>query len=182
MSTGPIAFLPTPHGMMWKPQYVSIAGSPSGSGPAVQVPDFGDLGGRAERVARRCARYEKYYVKQAAKYAAKGSKRAKRKMDKYKAKILACVQAGAYTPRDPALLVSAVGASGLLASGPGGALLPTTQPPPVPYLPEMEAQAETGAEGTGGIPGGPLPWIIGGIAVLGAIALIATKPPSKDEQ
>ena len=181
MSTGPIAFLPTPHGMMWSPQYVSISGSPSGSAPPVQVPDFGnlhgDLGGRAERVARRCARYEKYYTKQAARYAAKGSKRAKRRMEKYKAKILACVQAGVYMPRDPSLLAAVARPR---VPGPGSPpFLPDRPLPAQPgeFLPGMETQAQAGIAGSGGLPGGPIPWLIAGVAALGAIALIATKPP-----
>ena len=184
MSTGPIAFLPTPHGMMWSPQYVSISGSPSGSAPPVQVPDFGnlhgDLGGRAERVARRCARYEKYYTKQAAKYAAKGSKRAKRRMEKYKAKILACVQAGVYTPRDPSLLAAVARERIDRVPSPGSPpFLPDRPLPAQPgeFLPGMETQAQAGIAGSGGLPGGPIPWLIAGAAALGAIALIATKPP-----
>lgn len=45
------------------------------------------------------------------------------------------------------------------------------------YLPPPDIQAA--AAGTGGLPGGPIPWIVGGLTVLGAIGLIATAPGGK---
>jgi hypothetical protein len=172
MSAGKIAFLPQSsdsyagvyQGAQRGYGAFQSAALPRGQG---MVYDFGDLAGRAERVSRKCARVERYYTKQRMKYEQSGKNRNKKKMDKYKAKLDACTQSGAYQPSGQS--------SAPLTDFDPAAMMQT----PAAYLPDMSAQAQVGAEGSGGLPGGPGVWVLGGLAVLTAVAILATAPAKK---
>lgn len=134
----------------------------------------GDLGGRAERLDRRCGRYERYYKKQMLKYQQTGKSRHLKKAEKWKAKMDACSQSGAYTPVSVDSQTAAQNAA--------QAAMEQIQAAQAAYLPSMQAQADAGASGSGGLPGGPIPWVVGGLAVLGGIAILATGPSKSSKK